>query len=305
MKRKLVKQGASTMMISLPTKWIKENKLDKGDEIDLEERNNNLIIGTSMKEKKEIIIEINEENKKDIENLLTHIYRRGFDKIIFNGSYKDSLKNIRSVVSDLLLGFEITQSSQNSITIENLSEPTGQKFDLMLKKSFQIVEETQNIVNNDFEQNKLINLEEIIDLKKQHDRFLLFCRRLLSREKNDKSLLSSWEILNFLMHIEHRYYYLYKYASEGKLEKSKNILELLNGLKEYFKLYSSAYFDSNANAIHKINNMKKEYYFGKCIEYLEKSKGRQSVLLSYIRELYRIIQLGTSPILNEILEKNF
>ena len=27
MKRRLVKQGTSTMMISLPTKWIKENKL--------------------------------------------------------------------------------------------------------------------------------------------------------------------------------------------------------------------------------------------------------------------------------------
>ena len=33
MKRKLVKQGAGTMMISLPTKWIKENNLDKGDEV--------------------------------------------------------------------------------------------------------------------------------------------------------------------------------------------------------------------------------------------------------------------------------
>ena len=44
MKRKLVKQGAATMMISLPSKWIKENGLDKGDEIELIEQGGELLI---------------------------------------------------------------------------------------------------------------------------------------------------------------------------------------------------------------------------------------------------------------------
>ena len=55
--RKLVKQGAATMMISLPARWIKFNQLGKGDEINLEEKENEIRVTTGKidKKKKEII----------------------------------------------------------------------------------------------------------------------------------------------------------------------------------------------------------------------------------------------------------
>lgn len=304
MKRKLVQQGSSTMMISLPSKWIKENQLGKGSEIDLEEENNKIVISQEGKKdgKKEITIELNDENKKDIKNILTHAYRRGFDKIVLK--HLTGIKEVKSIVNELLLGFELTEINQNNVTIENISEPTEQKYDIMLKKAFQIIEETQEIVINDFEKNKLVNLEDIEDLKKQQDRFLLFCRRLLIKENIEKSIISSWEVLNFLMHVEHRYFYLYKFASENKIKPSKETLELVNSLKEYFNLYKKAYFEKDITSIHKINNLRNEFYFGKCIKYLEKSKGKETVVLSYIREIFRIIQLGTSPILNERLDQS-
>ena len=52
MKRKLVKQGAATMMISLPSKWIKENSLEKGSEVELEEEGSSVMISVDKKEKK-------------------------------------------------------------------------------------------------------------------------------------------------------------------------------------------------------------------------------------------------------------
>ena len=52
MKRKLVRQGSSTLMISLPSKWVKSNNLDKGSEIDIDEKENVLEISVERKEKK-------------------------------------------------------------------------------------------------------------------------------------------------------------------------------------------------------------------------------------------------------------
>lgn len=303
MKRKLVKQGAATMMISLPSKWIKANKLGKGDEIDLEEENGQLIVGAEIKEgKKEINIKLNDENKKDIKNLLTHIYRRGFDKVILDGNHKESLKEIKNVTSELLLGFEITQIEKDKIIIENISEPTEQKYDIMFKKTFQIIKETQDIVNEDFEKNKFNNFEDIDDLKKQQDRFILFCRRLLTKGNTGKNQALHWELLIFLMHIQHRYWYLYDYVVKNKINQNKEIISLLNALKEHFNFYETAYFNQDINSIHKINKMKKEYYLGRCLKALEKSKGKENVVLAYIREIFRIMQIGTSPILSEILE---
>lgn len=306
MRRKLVKQGAATMMISLPSKWIKEHKLEKGDEIEVEEREGKLEIttGAKAKEGKEVNIEVTKENKQDMKNVLTHAYRKGVTKIIIKGENREIRKDVRLTTSDLLLGFEITELNPNKIVIENISEPSEAKYDVILKKTFQIIQETQDLIINDFENNSLKNLQEIDDLKNQQDRFVLFCRRLLSKGVSGKDPLLEWELLTFLMHIEHRYYSLYEYASKDKITKDLEIISLLKSLKQYFSLYESAYWNKNINSIHKINDLKKEFYFGKCLKSLEKSKGKNIIILAYIREIFRIIQIGTSPILASLLEKS-
>lgn len=303
MKRKLVKQGAATMMISLPSKWIKANNLDKGDEVNLEENGDNLVIGKLFYDKKEIEIEVNEDNKKDIKNILTHAYREGFDKIILK-ECSGSLKEIKEVVNDLLLGFEITESNNGEVIIENISEPSKEKYEIMLSKSFQIIEETQKIILDDFDKNSFIHFQDVEDLKKQQDRYLLFCRRVLMKNNSDKIFLSNWEILRYLMYIQHGYYYLYKYASQNKIKKDKSITSLLEETVEYFIYYKKSFYESNINYIHKINSLRDKWYFGESINYLKKSRGNETVVLTYLREIFRIIQLGTSPILTYLLEKN-
>lgn len=302
MKRKLVKQGAATMMISLPSKWIKANKLEKGDEINLEEKGKELIINTekTTKEKKEIIIKINEENKHDIKNILTHLYRKGFDKVTIENINPELLKEIR-VITNLLLGFELTEKTSAKCVIENISEPLEQKYDIMLKKVFLIIKETQDIILNDFEKEKF-NINEIEETRNQQDKFILFCRRLLTKQ-NPENIFLEWELLTFLMHIQHAYFYLYKYASENKIKTDKEITNLLKELKSYFSLFEDAYYNKNIKSIHRINNLKKQYQFGSCLKLIEKSKGKETVIYSYIRELFRLIQIGTSPILSEVIEK--
>ncbi len=302
MKRKLVKQGAATMMISLPSKWIKENKLGKGSEIEVEEKQNELLISTkdTLKHKKELTIEINEENRQDIKNILTHAYRKGFDKITINNADPGLSNDIRNAIK-LLLGFELTEKEGKKCIIENISEPLEQKYEIMLKKVFMIIKETHEIIEEDFRQEKLKSMKEIEEIKEQQDKFILFCRRLLFKEKTEKML--DWEFLTFLMHIQHSYFYLYKYASENKIKPEKNMTEQFEELKEYFSLLEDAYYNKNIKSIHKINSLKQKYQFGKCLSLIEKSKGKNAVVYSYLKELFRLTQLGTSPILSEVIEK--
>ena len=46
MKRKIVKQGAATMTVSLPTSWIKKFDLRQGDSIDVQEIGKSLVMTT-------------------------------------------------------------------------------------------------------------------------------------------------------------------------------------------------------------------------------------------------------------------
>jgi len=82
MKRKLVKQGAATLMISLPAKWLKRFKLGKGDEIDVDEEGSRLVISKKgAKVGKETEINLTRQTETGIRTLITNAYRSGFDVV--------------------------------------------------------------------------------------------------------------------------------------------------------------------------------------------------------------------------------
>lgn len=305
MKRKLVKQGAATMMVSLPAKWIKQQGLDKGDEIDVDEKENKLVISLeSPNKKKEIVLEIKEENKANLIHLLTHLYRRGFDKIELKGTDQEIVKKIRNEIDNLLLGFELTEKTDKSCVIENISEPSESKYGVMLKKVFMLIKETQEITLNDAHSSKFANFDEIQKIKNLCDKFILFCRRLIMKRELEEDKLLEWELLTFLMHIEHTYYYLYEYAAENKVKVNNELKELLREAVNYFEIYKDAYYEKEIKFVHKIWKLKSEYQFGRILKAIEKSEGKNAVIGSYLREIFRLIQVGTSPILAEVLEKS-
>jgi phosphate uptake regulator len=305
MQRKIIKQGINGYTIYLPKSWVESKGLKGGDSINIKETGTSLIIGSPNVQKKETTIKLTEVNNQDIRNILTHLYRNGFSIIRFENTNEKTSEDIRTITNDLLLGFENTEKTQSKYTIENLSEPTEERYDVMLRRVFLIIKETLRIVIEDFEQNKFQRMKEIQELRDQQFKFILFCRRILIKEKYEKLPVLGWELLTYLTHIQHSMYYLYEYAARKVKQKNKEVLELLHALEIYFNLYYDAYYKKEINNIHKINSLKKEYAYGKCVTYLEKSKGINSVLLSYIKEQFRLIQVSTSPILSELLDAEY
>jgi phosphate uptake regulator len=303
MKRKIIKQGLGGYTIYLPKEWIDKKGLKAGKEVDIIESDTDLIIRSQVVQKKSANINLTDNNQNDIKVIITHLYRNGVDKIQLNNITKELLTEIKEDTNQFLLGFEITEQSANKCIIENISEPSEEKFEALLRRIFLIIRETQNILVTDFNENKFKHLKEIEEQNHQIDKYILFCRRIVVKEKYKTNPLIMWELLTFLMHIQHAHYYLYKYSSENKLKQDKNILKLLAELEKYFTLYYDSYFKKDISYVHEINNLKKKYQFGECIKSLESSSGKNTVVYSYLREIFRIIQIGASPILSELIEK--
>ena len=241
--------------------------------------------------------------EEEIHNILTHAYRKGYSRIVLTGKSNQIVKKVKESVSTILLGFEVTDISDDSITIENISEPAEQKYDLILKKIFFLIEETHSLLSSGMEKKKLADFNEITQIKEQTDKYILFCRRLLFNESSGRNIFFDWEFLTFLNHIEHIYYYLYKYAKDSDKLQYDEIGKMVAEVKDYFALLKSSYYEKDFGKIEKINELKKKYQFGKCLEAIEKSRGDSAVVFSYLRELFRMIQIATSPILSEILEE--
>jgi|FLOH01.1.fsa_nt_gi phosphate uptake regulator len=301
MERKLIKQGGGGFTIYLPKKWIDKKGLKEGQNITILERDTNLIIGSSVKEKKTIHIDMNKQNRDNIRTMLTHIYRKGFDTITIRNIDDELVQKIQLIARERLLGFELIERDEKNCILENISEPTEEKYGALLRRCFLIIKETFNLIEKDLETNEFKRLKEIEDFMKQQEKYILFCRRITMKEKYEQDPIINWELLTFIMHIEHTLYYLYKYASTAKIVKEKDTIEIFKSLKQYFELYYEAFFKKDINYVHQIHALKDEYQFGKCFELIKNSKN--PVINSFIREIFRLIQIGTSPILSGLFEE--
>ncbi len=129
MKRKVVQQGPSTLMISLPSKWVKENNIIRGEELEVSPKQDTITFskGELTEEKKEAIINLDNYTYLAFTKYMSMLYFSNYHKItltyskpeIFhpkNGKYL----NIKSVINKKvarLMGAEIVSQSSNKTEI--------------------------------------------------------------------------------------------------------------------------------------------------------------------------------------------
>ena len=103
MKRKLVKQGQATLMVSLPQSFVKRFNLKKGDEVDLTETENKVIVaGKGKHEIKKISLDLTKANERVITWAISASHKKGYDEITLH--YKDEkvIKLVEKLVKNLM-----------------------------------------------------------------------------------------------------------------------------------------------------------------------------------------------------------
>ncbi len=201
MKRKLVKQGSSTLMISLPSKWVKLNNLDKGSEIDLEERGRELTISPSIK---------TIENKAKVEvagfdllinRILVSLYIRGYEEVELIFKDREEIKKLKKHVIDELLGFEIIKQTQNRVVIRDLTGFEKQNIDDIVKRIFFIIDGMlEDLINA---VHKKQSLDDISSLDSSINKLVHFSLRILNSRghSNQEKTTSFYGIISILEQI--------------------------------------------------------------------------------------------------------
>ena len=81
MKRKVVQHGPSTLIISLPSSWIKQNNINRGDELDIKENDKTIAITASNHvSNKSLAQNISILEPALVKTFLARIYQKGYDK---------------------------------------------------------------------------------------------------------------------------------------------------------------------------------------------------------------------------------
>lgn len=188
--RRIQLTGGSTYIISLPSKWIKENRLEKGSELTIDETNSNLTLSHGGQEKAELIKKINIEGKTDLENFqrtLTSMYISDFDTLVIKSSqYIDqSLRETVKKFSRLVMGIEIFEESSRTIVLQNVLDSASFPMANAVRRMSLNVETMLGDVIKGTEDNDRKLLESVISRDDDVDRYQLYVYRVVNRGKGD------------------------------------------------------------------------------------------------------------------------
>src|SRR3989344_6081701 len=121
--RKLIKFGNSSFVVSLPSNWIRNHELKKGDSIYLNENEKKeLILAASnarkLKETKKATIDVNNKPIDRIKREIISAYVSGHGYFVLNGNLKDYTEEIERTLHNLM-GLEIVEQTSNKTIVRD------------------------------------------------------------------------------------------------------------------------------------------------------------------------------------------
>lgn len=135
--RRLQKIGSS-ILVSLPKKWVDDNNLVKSSEVEIETGQNSLSITANKDNKpsKEVIISYPLPKEENIVADITGAYLLGYDIIRIKGETTIPIEDREKIRESMrrLVGVEIIEEEASSINIQFLLDATSLKPEKILKR---------------------------------------------------------------------------------------------------------------------------------------------------------------------------
>ncbi|MBW2992545.1 AbrB/MazE/SpoVT family DNA-binding domain-containing protein [Candidatus Woesearchaeota archaeon] len=192
MKRKVIQIAESTQLVSLPRKWAQKNNIKKGDEIEISEEGNRLVVSVEkMPELKLIELDLEGLDRTSILYVIRSAYKMGYDEmhLKFNtptakhyriGKEEKVISIIHEEVNRLA-GIEIIQQKENFCIVKQLSAVSMNEFDTALRRIFLLLKDIINDMVKGMEKNDKVLIETVEEKHDTITKFVSFCLRLLNK----------------------------------------------------------------------------------------------------------------------------
>ena len=309
MKRKVIQIAESTQLVSLPRKWAQRYNVAKGDELEVTEEGNKLVVSTEKgAELGDIEVDITGLDRDSIMFLLRALYKNGYDeiRIKFNKPLCENIRtkqkvNVIDVISQevsRLNGIEVFTQKEDYCIIRSISEDTIKAFDIMLRRVFLLLSETISDLVEGYEKENIALLETIQNKHDSITKFVSYSQRLLTKVgyKDYKKTDTIYHILEVIDIIMDLVKYNARDIIKEKLKASKEGIAIYNAIHKSFTLYYNLYYNFNLNKIAELN--KNRYDVKKSIQAFQKKidKKELGILINMEGVLEYILNLTNARI---------
>ncbi len=204
MQRKVNKIGPSTLMVSLPSKWVKKYNVKKGDVLEVEEQEDNILLHNPKKirEGTTLSLDLDELNVSLIWYSLTAAYRSGVDEMRLKFSEetvrddkldkKVEIHELLQTIIDRCIGMEIIRNTPSTYVIKEISSIKEEEFNVIFRRIFFSLQVMLDDIIQGMEakDKKIINhVAQYADI--QVNKFCDYCIRILTKTNTGTPMLTS------------------------------------------------------------------------------------------------------------------
>jgi len=139
MRRRLIKQGMKGNTVYLPKKWVDERGLKAGDEVEITEEEDALVISSAGKGKIRVKnISLEHFNRSQTRTVVSGAYKAGYNEINIHYTNKPNAKELNKIISTLT-GLELISLDGNTANIRCFVNDSKEGIESLIVKMIQIV----------------------------------------------------------------------------------------------------------------------------------------------------------------------
>ncbi len=202
MKRKVVRHGPSTLTISLPSKYAKDNNISEGNDLEVTQIGSNLLIGRekelhrkahinfTLKDKKLELL-FNGDTKKTyqlkqsitkrtVRILVGTAYRLGYDQLDLTFDDPKVIDIVQEQIREVLIGFEIIDQGIDHCSISHIAMEDDTNLPSFTERLYQIIISMIRMIHENLSNNTPI-VAQARDLELMSNKIENFCERVINK----------------------------------------------------------------------------------------------------------------------------
>ncbi len=295
MKRKVIQLAGKTMVVSLPSKWVRRYNVQKGQEVEIEEKGRELLLKTDGEpELKRVEFDARGLSDKIVTWMLFSFNRRGFDEIELIYDNPLIIKQVQQTIKDFFIGFVIINQTNTRCVIKSVSKDSEEEFDSTLRRAFLVTLTMGENLIDSLKKNDMESLVNNLSLEKTNNQLTNFCQRILvkSGHKNADKTCFYYVILWNLEKVCDNYKYISEYLiknGKNKFSLSKEFISFIEETHLLLKSYYTLFYNYDISKTQNFPKAEGEL-INKGRHFLKSSKEEEIIISSIL--LNHIIQVG-------------
>ena len=301
LKRKVIQIANSTQLISLPRKWSIKYGIKKGDELEVEENGNKVILHTE----KGFATDKVELDVTDLEIMTQRcvhaLYKKGADEIKLTFIHPELIESVQSALGKEAVGFEITEQGPNYCIIKHVSGEL-QEFDSVLRRVFLVLISMADGSLDAIKKKDFSALKSIALLEESNNRFTTSCRRFINKigYKDARKTGPFYYIIENMENLADQYKYLCNYLyklRDKKVTIGKDILEIYDKMNEMLRNFYELFYKFDKSKLVSMAQSRKEIVEKAYIIFEKNKNPWDRVLMHHLLTITQMIFCFLGPYL--------